>query len=269
MIAPPTDIAVCSNSASGIRYHTYHQRPHEAFQGPILVIDHKRQVCLRHPYAADLNCGRHWQCGKTVGDGLLAVPGFDCVKGRPTSRRNSARYGPFHNVVVRLVALSANTRATGPSLAMRSYSIAAARRSIKAHPIEMTVPWRGQPRMPVRQRPEVSAATAGACRAARVRRALRSRAAHALAPRRLRGCREPSRQSRTNRNIEHLSCWASPRGARSHERARRGNPTPEGQRELRGAAGAAAAGVAARPRGKHPPLPEIPPRRGRDRHRQP
>ena len=40
------------------------------------------------------------------------------------------------------------------------------------------------------------------------------------------------------------------------------------QCELRGAVGAAAAGLAARPGGKHAPQPEIPPWRGRDRHRQ-
>jgi hypothetical protein len=42
----------------------------------------------------------------------------------------------------------------------------------------------------------------------------------------------------------------------------------ESPRELRSAVGAAAAGLAARSTGKHAPQPEIPPWRGRDRHRQ-
>ena len=138
-LTPPADTQSV-RSALGIWYHTYHQRPHEAFQGPILVIDHKPQVCLRHPYAADLNCGRHWQCGKNAGDGLLAMPGF--VKGgsyQPPGKLSKVA-GPLHNVVVRLVALSANTRATGPSLAMRSYFDCRREAVKKAHPIEMTVP---------------------------------------------------------------------------------------------------------------------------------
>ena len=73
------------------------------------------------------------------------------------------------------------------------------------------------------QHPQIpdDSATACACRAARVRRALRSRASHALAPRRLRVWRgvTAEQMERGRHSAAPAPARPIPRGARNHERA--------------------------------------------------
>src|SRR5947207_3093755 len=99
-------------------------------------------------------------------------------------------------------------------------------------------------------------ATAGARHASRVRRAMRSRAVHALDPRRLRGCRTVVGRIEQKRNYP-CRRFREEHGAMSKQDTE--IEWLKAHVNCAALLGAAAAGLAARPSAKQPPQPEIPP----------